>query len=155
LHEDRSDAGQFHAALDGVRLTRGDQPVETLGMSTDEHIEPRYRLGEREVFLRVLVRDRHQDLDALAKFPDRLFGRLDGIDELDFSDDGTVEGIGIVLLPDETDQTDPHRPEVFDGIPLADVGILRPYVGTEKREGGLLAKAFQMGRAEIEIMVAD
>src|SRR5207245_8599985 len=41
------------------------------------------------------------------------------------------------------------------GMPLAYVGILRPYVGTEKREGCLLAKVFQMPRAEIEIMIAD
>src|SRR3989442_6164931 len=132
LHEDRPDAGQFHAALDWVCLTRGDQPVETLGMSTDEHVEPRNRLGEREVFFRVLVRDRHQDLHALAQFTDRLFYRLDRINELDFSNDGAVEGIGIVVLPDETDQADPHRSLLFDSMPLADVGILKPYVSPEE-----------------------
>src|SRR2546425_2667157 len=46
-------------------------------------------------------------------------------------------------------------PQVFNGMPLAYVGVLRPYVGTEKREGCLLAKVFQMPRAEIEIMIAD
>src|SRR3989442_6047985 len=100
LHEAGPDAGQFHTTLDWVRLTRGNQPVETLGMSTDEHVEPRDRLGEHEALFRVLVRDRHQDLHALAQFPDSLFGRLDGINELDFSTDGALESIGIVLLPD-------------------------------------------------------
>src|SRR5207245_9724908 len=104
--------------------------------------------------VRVWDRARRPHLHALAQVPDRLFGRLDGINELDFSNDGAVEGIGIVLLPDETDQADPHRPQVFDGMPLADVGILRPYVGTEKREAGVLAKAFQMARTEIEIRLA-
>src|SRR3989441_5141793 len=46
-------------------------------------------------------------------------------------------------------------PQVFNGMPLAYVGVLRPYVGTEKREGCLLAKVFQMPRAEIEIRMAD
>src|SRR3989475_11803858 len=66
LHEDRTDARQFHTALDWIRLTRGDQPIETLGVSTDDDVEPRNRLGEREVFFRVLVRDRDQDLHTLA-----------------------------------------------------------------------------------------
>src|SRR5439155_27312664 len=58
-------------------------------------------------------------------------------------------------LPDEADQADPHVPQVFNGMPLADVWLLRPYVGTEKGEGGLLAKAFQMPGAVIEIVMPD